>query len=282
MKLSETVTRWFGRVEVVIAGAENALRDAEEALAVGDAMRARSAAHALLNKLPKSPIGLALLADACELGGLDAELAMTLEELAQRVGSRADIWLRLGRARQKTEAPQEDVRDAWLRGLAVAEAGSEVRKETLLALADLDLAIGDGARADLWLDRLADDKANEAGLRRAEARLAEGDYQGAERWLTGFEGEIAHVARGAGHRPRPLRGPRRRCLPCPPPGDAAGRAGSERGSLVGARLSRLRRGHARAHPHGGGGQGRRASAPLACRLCARRRPPRPAPPSPTR
>jgi len=192
VKLSETVTRWFGRVEVVIAGAENALRDAEEALAVGDAMRARSAAHALLNKLPKSPIGLALLADACELGGLDAELAMTLEELAQRVGSRADIWLRLGRARQKTEAPQEDVRDAWLRGLAVAEAGSEVRKETLLALADLDLAIGDGARADLWLDRLADDKANEVRLRRAEARLAEGDYQGAERWLTGFEGEIAH------------------------------------------------------------------------------------------
>jgi hypothetical protein len=31
---------------------------------------------------PSWPIGLALLADACEAGHLDAELAMTLEDLA--------------------------------------------------------------------------------------------------------------------------------------------------------------------------------------------------------
>jgi GTP-binding protein EngB required for normal cell division len=183
VKISEAVSRWFGRVEVAMAGADAPLREAEEALAIGDAMRARRAAHTLLQRVPRSPLGLALLADACELGGLDAELCMTLEELSARVGSRADLWLRLGRARGKTQAPVEEVRDAFIRALAVAEAASPARRDAVLALADLDLAALDGERADLWLDRLGGDTSAELHLRRAEARLHERDASAALKWL---------------------------------------------------------------------------------------------------
>jgi small GTP-binding protein len=200
VKLAETIGRLIGRVEVVLAGAEGSLRAAEEALAAGDAMRARAEAHALLGRVPHSPIGLALLADACEMAGLDAELALALEDLATRVGSRADVWLRLGRAREATKAPREDVRDAFVRALAVAEPGSDVRRETLLALADLDLAQSDGARAELWLDRLVDDKSGDVQLRRGEARLAQNDWAGASRILEGLDAPAtdgrAALARG--------------------------------------------------------------------------------------
>src|ERR687891_278055 len=86
------------------------------------------------------------------------ELALTLEELAARVASRGEVWVRLGRARERVGSPPEETRDAFLRALAVAEPGSEARREALLWLADLDLSHGDGARAELWLERLADRK----------------------------------------------------------------------------------------------------------------------------
>src|SRR4029079_12458766 len=97
MRLAETIAGWLGRVEVVLAGVEGYLRDGEEALAKGDPMRARQAAKAMLQRVPHSPLGLALLADACEAARLDAELALTLEELAGRVASRAEVWVRLRR-----------------------------------------------------------------------------------------------------------------------------------------------------------------------------------------
>src|SRR6187549_1753561 len=103
-RLAETITQWFGRVEVVLAGVEGYLRDGEEALARGDAMPARRAAKAMLQRVPHSPLGLALLADACEAAHLDAELALTLEELAGRMGSRAEVWVRLGRARERVRS----------------------------------------------------------------------------------------------------------------------------------------------------------------------------------
>jgi small GTP-binding protein len=187
VKLAETVGRLLGRVEVVLAGAEGSLRAAEDALERGDAMRARAEAHALLGRVPHSPIGLALLADACEMAGLDAELQLALEDLATRVASRADVWVRLGRARLATGSPRDDARDAFVRGLAVAEPGSEARREALLALADLDLGQQDGVRAELWLDRLVDDKTPAVALRRAEARLAQGDAAGARKLLEGVE-----------------------------------------------------------------------------------------------
>ncbi|WP_394841487.1 dynamin family protein [Pendulispora brunnea] len=179
MRLIEVISRWMGRVEVVLAGAEDELRAGEQALAAGDPMIARALAHSVLKRLPGSLLGLALLADACEAAGLDAELALTLEELASLAGSNADVWVRLARARQKTLAPVDEVRDTLVRGLAVASPGSDARREALLELADLDLAQGDGARAELWLERLADRRSPEVALRRAEARLAQNDVAGA-------------------------------------------------------------------------------------------------------
>ena len=132
MRMAETVAGWLGRVEVVLAGVEGYLRDGEEALTRGDAMAARRAAKAMLQRVPHSPVGLALLADACEAAQLDAELAITLEELADRVPSRGEVWVRLGRARERVGSPVDEVRDAFLRALAVAEAGSEARREALL------------------------------------------------------------------------------------------------------------------------------------------------------
>jgi len=197
VRLAEIISRWLGRVEVVIAGADDALHQGELALANGNPMAARAEARAVLERVPGSPLGLALLADACEMASLQAELALTLEELALRVGSQADVWVRLGRARQATQAPVDEVRDAYVRGLTVAESGSEARHEALLALADLDLAVGDGARADLWLDRVARDEAPDVMLRRAEVRLARGDAEGAAGWV-GRMGEGAPTdGRGA-------------------------------------------------------------------------------------
>ncbi|HSO36109.1 MAG TPA: hypothetical protein VLT33_26460 [Labilithrix sp.] len=189
MRLAETIAGWFGRVEVVLAGVEGYLREGEEALAKGDPMRARLAAKAMLQRVPHSPLGLALLADACEAARLDAELALTLEELAARVASRGEIWVRLGRARERVGSPPEETRDAFLRALAVAEPGSEARREALLWLADLDLSLGDGARAELWLERLADRKHKDVALRRAESRLLQNDIEGAREALEGVEAD---------------------------------------------------------------------------------------------
>ena len=144
-----------------------------------------------------------MLADACELGRLDAELALTLEELAGRVPSRADVWVRLGRVREAVDENATDAREAYVRALTVAEGGSEARREALLALADLDIAEGDGARAELWLERVADDASPEVALRRAEARLALHDVEAAKRWLSTFESP-ATDGRGALARGRTL------------------------------------------------------------------------------
>ncbi|MBX3221059.1 MAG: dynamin family protein [Labilithrix sp.] len=189
MRLAETIAGWFGRVEVVLAGVEGYLREGEEALARGDAMTARRAAKAMLQRVPHSPLGLALLADACEAARLDAELALTLEELAGRVASRAEVWVRLGRARERVGSPLDETRDAFLRALAVAEAGSDARREALLWLADLDLSNGDGARAELWLERLGVTKDADVQLRRAEARLLQNDIAGARAVLDGLEAD---------------------------------------------------------------------------------------------
>ncbi len=179
MRLADTIGRFVGRVEIALAGLDDRLTEGEEALARGDAMRARASAHALLVGVPGSPLALALLADACEAAGLDAEAHLTLEELATRAPSRAEVWLRLGRARQRTGERRDEVRDAFARALAVAEPGSAERTGALLELADLDLRAGDGARAELWLERAPQDKSAERAVRRAEARLLQQDARGA-------------------------------------------------------------------------------------------------------
>ncbi|HXX67577.1 MAG TPA: dynamin family protein [Polyangiaceae bacterium] len=183
MRLAEVIGRWIGKVEVVLAGADEDLREGEDALSAGDPMRARSAAHRVLERAPDSPLGLALLADACEAAHLDAELAMTLERLAHLAPSRAEVWVRLARARGATQAPLEEVRDALARALGAAESGSEERMEALLGLADLDLQQGEGIRAELWLERAARSEDPRVVVRRAEARLLRGDPGGAMKLL---------------------------------------------------------------------------------------------------
>ena len=181
MQLADVIGRVIGKVEVVFAGAEADLRDGQEALANGDALGARAAAHRVLAKAPNSALGLALLADACDAAHLDAELAMVLEDLARRAPSRAEVWVRLARARRATGAPDTDTQDAFARALSVAEPGSEERADALLSLADIDLARGDGPRAELWLERLVptSDTARAVAIRRAEAKILEGDAQAA-------------------------------------------------------------------------------------------------------
>lgn len=188
MRLFETIGLILGRVEVVLAGAEGHLRDAAEALAKGEPMRARTEAHAILMRVPGSPLALALLADACEMAGLDAELTLTLEELAPKVASRAEVWVRLGRARRKQSA-EEEARDAYLRALSVAESGSEARREALIGLADLDLVQNDGARAELWLERLAGATDPAVMIRRAEAKWQVGDVPAARALIRTFESD---------------------------------------------------------------------------------------------
>ncbi|MDP9035039.1 MAG: hypothetical protein M3O50_09545, partial [Myxococcota bacterium] len=107
MRLADVIGHWIGKVEIVLAGADEDLREGEDALVADDAMRARAAARRVLSRAPDSPIGLALLADACEAAHLDAEAALALEELARRAPSRAEVWVRLGHARRTTGAPDE-------------------------------------------------------------------------------------------------------------------------------------------------------------------------------
>lgn len=187
MRLADVIGGWLGKVEVVLAGADEDLREGQEALAAGDPLRARASAHRVLARANDSPLGLALLADACEAAGLDAELAMTLEDLARRAPSRAEVWARLGRARRLTGGSDDDVRDAFVRALGVAEAGSEARRDALVGLADLDLAQGDGARAEMWLERLVDDRSPAVATRRAQARLTRGDAAAARSLLDRVE-----------------------------------------------------------------------------------------------
>jgi small GTP-binding protein len=179
VRLADVIGQWIGRVELVVIGADGDFREGQDALAAGDAIGARAAAHRVLARVPASPLGLALLADACDAAHLDAELALTLEELARRAPSRAEVWVRLGHARSATLVSPAQVRDAFARALAVAESGSDARRDALLSLADLDLAEGHSARAELWLERMPNDLAPEVVVRRAEARLSGGDASGA-------------------------------------------------------------------------------------------------------
>ena len=157
----------------------------------------------MLQRVPHSPLGLALLADACEAARLDAELALTLEELAGRVASRARG---LGPPRACTRARRQlPSRRHATRSCARSRSprpGSEARREALLWLADLDLANGDGARAELWLERLGVTKDADVQLRRAEARLLQNDLDGARAVLDGLEADPDGRTRRAPSRSR--------------------------------------------------------------------------------
>ncbi|AUX22787.1 uncharacterized protein SOCEGT47_032970 [Sorangium cellulosum] len=187
-RLVEALNRFFGRVEILALGLENERSAAEAALAKGMPLEAREHARSILSVLPDSAVGLALWADAAEEAWIDHEVVAALSELARRVPWRADVWLRLGRAGQRTG--WDGARDALERAAAAplerAAAAPEERdaaRLALLDLCDLDLAAGDPARAQRWLDRipapLSATPDRDVALRRAECALARGDLEGA-------------------------------------------------------------------------------------------------------
>lgn len=174
-RLVEGLSRFFGRVEIFALGLESERQAAEAALAKGQPLEAREHARAILAALPDSALGLALWADAAEDAWLDHEAAHALVELTKKVPWRADVWLRLARAGRRIEWPH--VREALERA-AVAPDERDFARLALLDLADLDLAAGDAARAQRWLDRIAAPLTGvdrEASLRRAECALGRGD-----------------------------------------------------------------------------------------------------------
>ncbi|MEO5729124.1 MAG: dynamin family protein [Byssovorax sp.] len=174
-RLVEGLSRFFGRVEIFALGLEGERQAAEAALTKGQPLEAREHARAILAALPESPLGLALWADAAEDAWLDHEVVAALSRLSEKVPWRADVWLRLGRAGQRIEWP--DAREALERAAAAPDERESARL-ALLDLADLDLAVGDAARAQRWLDRIATSLTivdREVAVRRAECALAQGD-----------------------------------------------------------------------------------------------------------
>ncbi|WP_437300674.1 dynamin family protein [Sorangium sp. So ce426] len=179
-RLVEALNRFFGRVEILALGLENERSAAEAALAKGMPLEAREHARSILSVLPDSAVGLALWADAAEDAWLDQEVVASLTDLAKRVPWRADVWLRLGRAGQRIG--WDGARDALERATSAPEERDAARL-ALLDLSDLDLAAGDPARAQRWLDRipapLTTVPDRDVALRRAECALAYGDLDGA-------------------------------------------------------------------------------------------------------
>ncbi|XXY22614.1 dynamin family protein [Sorangium sp. So ce216] len=179
-RLVEALNRFFGRVEILALGLENERSAAEVALAKGMPLEAREHARSILSVLPDSAVGLALWADAAEEAWLDEEVVTALADLTKRVPWRADVWLRLGRAGQRIG--WDGARNALERAASAPEERDAARL-ALLDLCDLDLAAGDPARAQRWLDRIpaplstAPDR--DAALRRAACALAHGDLGGA-------------------------------------------------------------------------------------------------------
>jgi GTP-binding protein EngB required for normal cell division len=170
MRLADRLSRWLGRVEILARGADDARRDAELALEEGRVLDARRQARALLARVPRSPLGLALWAEAAEAAWLDDEVVEALEQLVEQLPWRHDVWLRLGEAGLRAAWPGS--RDALIRAAGASEAA--VASAALLALARLDHEGGEAARALRWLERaaaVAGDAAPHIRLLRAAALL---------------------------------------------------------------------------------------------------------------
>jgi len=181
-RLAEGLSRFFGRVEILARGADEERRVAERALNRGDVLEARAAARALLARVPGSPVGLALWAEAAEGCDLHDEVVTALSELAAQLPWRQEVWLRLGQA--ALQAGSDRARGALERAAAGTDDPA-ITRQALLLLADLDIAADDCARAARWLDRVPHHPSQEdaeLALRRAECHWADGKWGEARTW----------------------------------------------------------------------------------------------------
>jgi hypothetical protein len=141
----------------------------------GDPLAAREHAQAILLEVPKSPTGLALLADSCEALWLDDELLSALHSLCESAPWRGELWVRLAETLIRVGAPTGDAAKA-LENVLGPDMDRAVQRRALLILADLDIRAGDAWRASHWLEMLrfhADDP--DVVLRRLEVALLVGD-----------------------------------------------------------------------------------------------------------
>ena len=154
-RLGGSPLAWRSRSPVSTIGCARAKRRSRAATRCARA----TAAQALLARVPHSPLALALLADACEAAGLDAELALTLEELAVRVAvARGGLGAPRARARARPGRRDETARRVRARARRRRAGQRGATRGAPLARRSRS-AHGDGARAELWLERLADRQA---------------------------------------------------------------------------------------------------------------------------
>lgn len=173
--LADSVANWLGRVELLARGADEERRAALRDLERGDPLAAREHALRLLQKVPKSPVGLAILVDACESLWLDEEAAGALRRLCESAPWRGELWVRLATVLARLGEPPEELARV-LENALEPDMDPAARRSALLSLTDLDLALGDVWRASRWLDALrlhAEDR--EVALRRLELGLMLGD-----------------------------------------------------------------------------------------------------------
>lgn len=149
--LRDELSRWFGRAVIVARGGETLRSAAELALERGNPVAAWYNARELLIRVPRSPVAMALAADAAEAAGLDEQACEPLTQLTQVVPWRGDVWLRLGLARQRI-GEITAAREALGRALQSLD-DAETTSRAALALAELDLAEGDSTRAIALLER---------------------------------------------------------------------------------------------------------------------------------
>jgi small GTP-binding protein len=168
-RLTEQLRDWLARAEILARGAERARAEAARALESGKPWVARYEALAILEELPRSPVALALWADAAEATYLDHEVEEALERLAAELPFRADVWLRLAEARGRLGLEPTAALSRAVEAGEPAEAADEAR----LALAERDLDRGDAPRALSWLAQLSivTRTSARAALRHLEARL---------------------------------------------------------------------------------------------------------------
>jgi len=173
--LAENVTRWLGRVELLARGVDERRRAAVLCLEGGDPFGAREHALALLVEVPRSPVGLAILAEACEALGLDDEVVGALRSLCASAPWRGELWVRLAEALMRVGAPAAEVAKV-LENAVGSDTEPLARRRALLLLFDIDLRAGDVWRATHWLDALRFQASEpDVVLRRIEVALLVGD-----------------------------------------------------------------------------------------------------------